>query len=172
MDRAYLGFHGMKRAKEFCYIPAGRNASPSEGYPLAGTHLFTCAKRDKVEKSSLSKETTWRARLESRTPRSVVWDVSPSATHASTAGLTEISISGFRFLAREMVKYSWTELLDEILWHPMVILLYTITVPRNTHPVWHCPQKSYSALANYSLANYLLEENWQISPVGCAYFQN
>ena len=58
MDRAYPGFHGMKRAKEFCYIPAGRNASPSEGYPLAGTHLFTCAKRDKVEKSSLSKETT------------------------------------------------------------------------------------------------------------------
>ena len=55
MDRAYPGFLNMKRAKEFIYLPPGRNASPSQGYPLAGTHLYTWVKRDKVEKSSLSK---------------------------------------------------------------------------------------------------------------------
>ena len=54
-DRAYLGFLSMKRAKEFCYLPPGRNASPSQGYPLAGTHLYTWVKRDKMEESSSSK---------------------------------------------------------------------------------------------------------------------
>jgi len=49
---------------------------------VAGTHLYTWVKRDKVEKSSLSKETTWLVRLESRNSRSGVRGVNHSATHA------------------------------------------------------------------------------------------
>ena len=54
--------------------PPGRDACPSQGYPLAvlymhvtGTHLYTLVKRDK---SSLLKEPTGRARLEPQTYRS------------------------------------------------------------------------------------------------------
>ena len=50
---------------------------------VAGTHLYTWVKRDKVELSSLSKEKTRRARLEPRTSRSRVRGVNRSATHAS-----------------------------------------------------------------------------------------
>ena len=46
-------------------LPPGWDASPSQGYPqqyVAGTHLYTWVKRDNVEQSFLSKETTqqWR----------------------------------------------------------------------------------------------------------------
>ena len=55
-------------------LPPGRDTSPSQGCPQqydAGTHLYTWVKRDKVEYSSLSKETTRRARLEPQTSRSL-----------------------------------------------------------------------------------------------------
>ena len=47
---------------------------------VAGTHLYTWVKRDKVEYGSLSKETTRQARLEPWTSRSLVL-----ATHAFSA---------------------------------------------------------------------------------------
>ena len=163
----------MKRAKEFCYVPPGRNyASPSQGYPLAGTHLYTSVKRDKWRQGPcLSRKQRDGWGLSPRPPDSEFEVLAPLPL-TPPLGSPKYLFPDSDILAREMIKYSRTELLDEILWHPIVILLYTITVPRNTHPVWHCPQKTYSALANYRLANYLLEENWQISPVGCAYFQN
>ena len=124
-------------------------------------------KREKVEKSPLSKETTPRASLE---PRSS-WDVSPSATHAST-GLTEISISRLTYSGSRNGKIYLNNYWMKLLWYPITVFLYNIIFTRNTHSVWHCPQKSCSALAIYRLVNYLLAENWQTSPVGCADFQN
>ena len=41
--------------------PPGCDASPSQSYPeqyVTGTHSYTCLKRDNVEQSFLSKETT------------------------------------------------------------------------------------------------------------------
>ena len=80
---AYPRFHCMRRAREYCYSPldgklVNRRITPS------GTHLFPWLKRDKVEKNSLSKETTRQAKLEPRTSRSEVRGVNCSATHAST----------------------------------------------------------------------------------------
>ena len=51
---------------------------------VAGTHLYTCVKRDKVEWSFLSKETTRWVRLETRTSRSRVQGCNHSALHPST----------------------------------------------------------------------------------------
>ena len=123
-------------------------------------------RREKVEKSPLSKETTWRAKLEPRSLRCY-----PSATHTST-GITEISISGFTYSGSRNGKIYLNNYWMNLLWYPIIVLLYNVTVTRNTHPVWHCPQTSCSALAIYRLVNYLLAENWQTSPVGCADFQN
>ena len=49
--RAYPGFISMKHLGVFL-LPPGRDASPSQGYPqqyVAGTHLYTWVRRDKVE---------------------------------------------------------------------------------------------------------------------------
>ena len=52
-------------------LPPGWDASPSQGYPpppsimIAGTHLYNWVKRDNVEKSFFSMETTRRQRLSS-----------------------------------------------------------------------------------------------------------
>ena len=51
---------------------------------VSGTHLCNWVKRDKVEQSSLSKETMRQARLEPWTSRSAVRVVNRSSTHAST----------------------------------------------------------------------------------------
>ena len=99
------------------------------------------------------------------------WGVSPSATHAFP-GLTEISISRLTYSGSRNGKICLNNYWMNFLWYPIIVFLYNVTVTRNTHPVWHCPQKSCSALAIYGLVNYLLAENWQISPVGCADFQN
>ena len=84
---AYTGFRNMKHAYEYCYSPLDgmlvhRRVTPHEF--VTGTPLYTWVKRDKVEYSFLSKETTRRARLAPRTFRSRVWGVNRSATHAST----------------------------------------------------------------------------------------
>ena len=75
-------------------LPPGWDATPSQGYPqqyVAGTHLSIWVKRDKVEYTSLSKETTRQARLEPRTSRSRVRGVNHSATHASTKNSRNIA---------------------------------------------------------------------------------
>ena len=56
-------------------LPPGWDSSPSH------SHLNNWVKRDKVEWSSLSKETTRRARLEPQTSRSGVWGVNRSPSH-------------------------------------------------------------------------------------------
>ena len=107
-------------------------------------------KREKVKKSSLSKETTWRARVNPG-----VWGVSPSATHAST-GLTEISISGFTYSGSRNGKIYLNNYWMKFLWYLIIVFLYIVIVTGNTHPVWHCPQKSCRVLVIYRLVNYLL----------------
>ena len=77
----------MRYAREYCYSPLDgklvhRRITPQRY--VAGTHLYTWVKRDKVEKNPLSKETTRQAKLELRTSRSEVRGVNRSATHAST----------------------------------------------------------------------------------------
>ena len=84
---AYPCFHCMRYAREYCYSPLDgklvhRRITPQRY--VAGTHLYTWVKRDKVEKNPLSKETTRQAKLELRTSRSEVRGVNRSATHAST----------------------------------------------------------------------------------------
>ena len=59
-----------------------RDASPSQEY-VAGTHLYTWVKKDKVGLSSLSMVATRRARLEPRTSRSRVRGVNRSGNHAA-----------------------------------------------------------------------------------------
>ena len=58
---AYTSFHSMKHVEKYCYSPPpGWNPSPWQGYPqqyVAGTHLYSWVTRNKVELSSLSKET-------------------------------------------------------------------------------------------------------------------
>ena len=56
-------------------LPPGLDSSPLH------THLNNWVKRDKVEWSSLSKETTRRARLEPQTSRSGVWGVNRSPSY-------------------------------------------------------------------------------------------
>ena len=56
-------------------LPPGLDSSPLH------THLNNWVKRDKVERSSLSKETTRRARLEPQTSRSGVWGVNRSPSY-------------------------------------------------------------------------------------------
>ena len=63
---AYPCFHCMRHAREFCYSPLDgklvhRRITPQRY--VAGTHLYTWVKRDKVEKNPLSKETTRQAKL-------------------------------------------------------------------------------------------------------------
>ena len=73
-ELAYPGFISTKHLGELLLSP-GRDASPFQGYPkkyVAGTHLYTLVKRDKLEYSSLSKETMQWARPEPRTSRSRV----------------------------------------------------------------------------------------------------
>ena len=70
-----------------------------------------------------------------------VWGVSPSVTHAST-GITEISISGFIYSGSRNGKIYLNNYWMKFLWYPIIVFLYNVTVTRNTHPVWHCPQKS------------------------------
>ena len=46
-------------------LPAGWDASPSQGYPLqyvTSTHLYTWVKRDNMEQTFLSKKTTKQQR--------------------------------------------------------------------------------------------------------------
>ena len=52
---------------------------------VAGTHLYTWVKRDKVKLSSLCKETMRRARFEPSASRSVVQGVNRFITHPSTS---------------------------------------------------------------------------------------
>ena len=96
--RVYYGFLSMKHAKymQYCYFPLDgmlvhRRVTPQQY--VAGTNLYTWVKRDKVEYSSLSKETTRRARPEPRTSISGVLGLKRSATHAflSTPRKHEIS---------------------------------------------------------------------------------
>ena len=56
-------------------LPPGWDASPSQGYPqqyVAGTHLYTWVKRDNVEQSFLSKETTQQWRDQPRLERTTL----------------------------------------------------------------------------------------------------
>ena len=72
---------------EYCYSPLDgmlvHRRVTSRQY-VAGTHLYTCVKREKVEWSFLSKETTRWVRLETRISRSRVQGCNHSALHAST----------------------------------------------------------------------------------------
>ena len=47
-----FGFHGMKQAQEYCYLPLDgmlvHSRVTTQEY-VAGTHLYTWVKRDKVE---------------------------------------------------------------------------------------------------------------------------
>jgi len=47
----------MKQLRVLLLLP-GRDASPSQGYPPEGTHLYTWVERDNVGQSILSKEAT------------------------------------------------------------------------------------------------------------------
>ena len=50
--RAHTGFHSMKYAQEYCYSPLDRMLVHHRVTPqqyVAGTHLYTWVKRDKVE---------------------------------------------------------------------------------------------------------------------------
>ena len=58
-------------------------------------HLYTWVGRDKVQLSSLSKETTRRARLEPWTSRSGVRGVNRSATHASSSRKKKVNCKRF-----------------------------------------------------------------------------
>ena len=67
-------------------LPLGWDASPSQGHPPAVCCRYPFIhrlKRDNVEYSLLSKETTQRTKLELQTSRSGVWSVDLLATRAS-----------------------------------------------------------------------------------------
>ena len=52
MAGAHTGFHSMKHAQEYCYSPLDRMLVHHRVTPqqyVAGTHLYTWVKRDKVE---------------------------------------------------------------------------------------------------------------------------
>ena len=52
MAGAHTGFHSMKHAQEYCYSPLDRMLVYHRVTPqqyVAGTHLYTWVKRDKVE---------------------------------------------------------------------------------------------------------------------------
>ena len=72
MVGAHPGFLSMKY---ILLVPPEWDASPSQGYPtpsskkcVSGTHLYNWVRRDKVELSSLSRETTRQARFYPRPP--------------------------------------------------------------------------------------------------------
>ena len=71
----YPGFISMKHAKKDEMLV--HRKVTAQQY-VAGTHLYTWLKRDNVELSSLSKETTRRA----KPSRSGVQGINRSATHA------------------------------------------------------------------------------------------
>ena len=86
MARAYSGFLSMKHAKENCYSLLDGMLVHGRVIPqkyVAGTHLYTWVKRDKVEQSSLSKETMQRERFEAWISRSRVRGVNHLATQSS-----------------------------------------------------------------------------------------
>ena len=83
--RAYPGLLSMKHDKENCYSRLDGMLVHCRVTPqkyVASTHLYTWVKRDKVEQSSLSKETTRGERLEPWISRSGVRGVNHLATQS------------------------------------------------------------------------------------------
>ena len=76
---AYPGFRSMKRLGLGAFLlPAGWDASPSQGYPPAGTHLYTWVERGTIRVKCLSQE-------HNAVPRPVQRTISPLGHRASYA---------------------------------------------------------------------------------------